>query len=164
MRLFRFHFENEVKCGGCNWRTSNLYVLADTREEASNLLRKGEAGMCAECICELLNEEKYIILTEEDFKDLTRPLSEKFINKLVKKKVEEMLNRKVTIDIPEEWRGLNTFDELPERGATIVRDETGHELGIVEWETFIDVANGPNGLEEFAEPINVVFKPKNSRQ
>jgi len=66
MRLFRFHFEDEVKCGGCNWRTYNLYVLADTREEAKDLLRKGEAGLCGECMCDLLSEGKYRILTEED--------------------------------------------------------------------------------------------------
>jgi hypothetical protein len=68
MRLFRFRFEDGAKCGGCNWETRDLYVLADTREEAKDLLRRGKAGLCADCMCELLSgehpssgKERYII-------------------------------------------------------------------------------------------------------
>ncbi|MEM3095511.1 MAG: hypothetical protein QXV62_00745 [Nitrososphaerota archaeon] len=38
-------YEDEVKCGGCNWEVTRLYVLADTEEEAVELVRMGEAGL-----------------------------------------------------------------------------------------------------------------------
>jgi len=46
----------ELKCGGCNWRVSNLYVLARDVEEARQLLKRGEAGLCGDCFSEMLSE------------------------------------------------------------------------------------------------------------
>ena len=43
-----------VKCGGCLWRTSAFYVLAESKEEALELIQKGEAGLCGDCFGELL--------------------------------------------------------------------------------------------------------------
>ena len=43
-----------VKCGGCNWRVSQLFVLAKNEEEAIELIKKGEAGLCGDCFGELL--------------------------------------------------------------------------------------------------------------
>lgn len=60
MNLFEFKFE-EVKCGGCNWRVSNLYVLAKDKKEARDLLRKEHLGLCSECICDMLTSECYEI-------------------------------------------------------------------------------------------------------
>ncbi len=38
-----------VKCGGCNWETSHLYVLADSEEEAIDLIRRHPCYGCANC-------------------------------------------------------------------------------------------------------------------
>ena len=43
-----------LKCGGCLWRTSAFYVLAESKEEALELIQKGEAGLCGDCFGELL--------------------------------------------------------------------------------------------------------------
>lgn len=45
-----------VKCGGCNWKTSLFFVLANTREEAIKLLVSGDPGLCGECYAEMLTE------------------------------------------------------------------------------------------------------------
>jgi len=38
MATFEFQVEGGVKCGGCNWETSRLYVEAASREEADQQL------------------------------------------------------------------------------------------------------------------------------
>ncbi len=45
-----------LKCGSCLWRADKLYVQASSREEALELVKRGE-GLCAECMCESLAEE-----------------------------------------------------------------------------------------------------------
>ncbi len=60
MKMFKFSRE-DFKCGSCNWRVSNLYVLADTLEEAERLLKEGLAGLCGDCMCELLVDERYTV-------------------------------------------------------------------------------------------------------
>jgi len=67
MKLFRF-CDEDLKCGGCNWRVSCLYVLADNEEEAKKLFEEGEA-LCASCMCDMLVEEEYRILSEEEQKE-----------------------------------------------------------------------------------------------
>jgi hypothetical protein len=44
----------EVKCGGCNWSVSSLYALAESQDEADSLFLSGDAGLCGDCLCELL--------------------------------------------------------------------------------------------------------------
>ena len=73
MRMFVFtaeELENEgvegahdgqVKCGGCNWRVTRLYALADSREEALQMIKNGDAGLCGECMSDLLTEVGYEI-------------------------------------------------------------------------------------------------------
>lgn len=51
------------KCGGCNWRVYRLYAYAESQEEADTLYRSGEAGLCGDCMCDLLVEESYQIGT-----------------------------------------------------------------------------------------------------
>ena len=51
----------EFKCGGCNWRVSRLYVYAKTEEEAIQMYKDGEAGLCGSCICDILVESNYRI-------------------------------------------------------------------------------------------------------
>ena len=64
MKLFRF-CDEDLKCGGCNWRVSCLYVLADSEEEARKLFEEGEA-LCASCMCDMLAEEEYCICSREE--------------------------------------------------------------------------------------------------
>ena len=54
-------YDGRVKCGGCNWEVSRLYVLAENREQALQLIKKGEAGLCGDCMSDMLVEEGYEI-------------------------------------------------------------------------------------------------------
>ncbi len=47
-----------VKCGGCNWNVEKLFVEANTKEAAIELLKDGDAGMCGECFAEYLSEKQ----------------------------------------------------------------------------------------------------------
>ena len=53
--------EDELKCGGCGWRVSRLYVLAGSKKEAVDLVKEGLAGLCGDCMCDLLANEGYSI-------------------------------------------------------------------------------------------------------
>jgi len=47
----------DEKCGGCNWRVQNLYLVASSKEEAMELYKAyGERGLCADCLVEMLIE------------------------------------------------------------------------------------------------------------
>jgi hypothetical protein len=59
--------EEEVKCGCCLWNVTKLFVLADSKEEAVELVKRGDAGLCGECFAELLAEEGF------DFEDIRQP-------------------------------------------------------------------------------------------
>jgi hypothetical protein len=50
-----------IKCGGCGWRVSRLYVLANSKEEAVKLVKSGDAGLCGDCVCDMLAEGDYEI-------------------------------------------------------------------------------------------------------
>jgi len=60
MKLFGFGFD-KVKCGGCNWETMQLFVLAVNKKKSKGLLRSGDAGLCGSCMSELLVDEEYDI-------------------------------------------------------------------------------------------------------
>jgi len=49
-----------VRCPSCGYRTSVLYVLADSYDEAVSLLREGY-GLCGQCMIEMLYENSYEI-------------------------------------------------------------------------------------------------------
>jgi len=53
-----------AKCGGCNWPASHQYVLATTLKEAKALYRRGEAGLCGDCMSQMLADGNYIIDNE----------------------------------------------------------------------------------------------------
>jgi hypothetical protein len=76
MNLFGFEFD-EVKCGSCNWETTQLFVIADTEEGARELLRSGNAGLCGSCMCELLVDEEYEIELSEKRREEWKRLVEK---------------------------------------------------------------------------------------
>lgn len=48
--------EEGAHCGSCNWPASHQYVLARKQKEAEQLYKKGEAGLCGDCMCGMLTE------------------------------------------------------------------------------------------------------------
>jgi len=61
MKIFKVG-ENE-KCGSCNWKVWNTYLLAENEEEAKKIYKDcGNRGLCADCLVELLIEEGYEIV------------------------------------------------------------------------------------------------------
>jgi hypothetical protein len=59
----------ELKCRGCNWRVTNLYILAETPKEAVKLYLEGEAGLCGDCYGEMLREMtngEIILINDEE--------------------------------------------------------------------------------------------------
>jgi hypothetical protein len=59
LQLFDVSGHDDEKCGGCNWRVTKLYALATSQKEAYKLKKKGEAGLCGDCMSQMLVEEKY---------------------------------------------------------------------------------------------------------
>jgi len=45
---------DQVKCNRCKWATTRLFVQADSRDAAVELLKSGERGLCGECFSEFL--------------------------------------------------------------------------------------------------------------
>ena len=61
-----FIVAHDEKCGNCNWRVSNIYVIAKDEDEAREIYKQNGAGLCAECICEMLmNSNREIIIWEK---------------------------------------------------------------------------------------------------
>jgi hypothetical protein len=61
------------KCGGCNWEHDELYVIAQNEDEAKELVLQGEAGLCGDCMCDLLTGTD----CSEDYEIHTKPKPEK---------------------------------------------------------------------------------------
>jgi hypothetical protein len=57
-RVFRLRDARgeELKCYGCGWRVTNLYVLATSKSEAMSLYMSADAGLCGDCFSEMLME------------------------------------------------------------------------------------------------------------
>lgn len=70
-RMYRFKLSelpDEWEVGCCNMEHW-WYVYAESREKALELIESGDAGMCAECMCDLLAESGILIghaLPEEE--------------------------------------------------------------------------------------------------
>ena len=62
-KMFKVEVPNG-KCGSCNWEKEIQYVIADTQENAENLVETGNAGLCGDCMCDMLMEN-YVISKEE---------------------------------------------------------------------------------------------------
>ena len=60
MRLYAKLIEPEDKCPSCNWETTRVFVLADSFEEAEELIARG-TWLCGECMSDLLSESDYEI-------------------------------------------------------------------------------------------------------
>jgi len=61
MKVFVVAEGEWVKCGGCNWPVYHLYALANSQDEANELYKSGDAGLCGDCLAEMLVEMKYEI-------------------------------------------------------------------------------------------------------
>jgi len=62
MKVFLVAEGEWTKCGGCNWPVYHLYALADSEDEANALFKSGQAGLCGDCLAELLLDGRYEIL------------------------------------------------------------------------------------------------------
>ena len=63
MRIFQVETkQEETKCGGCNWDSCLLYVMAETGEGAQYLFDRDEAGMCAGCVLEMICETHELVV------------------------------------------------------------------------------------------------------
>ena len=70
MRMYGYKAEDYpdlvTQCGHCGWCTTRIYVVADTHEQAVQLLESEEAGLCGDCMCDMLSECNYNITHEEE--------------------------------------------------------------------------------------------------
>ena len=53
--------EISSKCPNCNWENTYIYAMADSEKEAIELVKNGEAGICGNCIGDLLVDAGYNI-------------------------------------------------------------------------------------------------------
>lgn len=60
-----FKVAEDEKCGCCNWRVENLYLIAETEEEAEELYNKLERGLCADCLIEYVIIPQNMEIVEE---------------------------------------------------------------------------------------------------
>jgi len=56
-----FLVAQDEKCGGCNWHSGNLYLMASSEEEAKKLYKEYERGLCGFCFTKMLYEEGFKI-------------------------------------------------------------------------------------------------------
>ena len=114
---------DEVKCPSCGWRTTKLYVLADSREEAEKMVKEEGIGMCGMCIAEMLNEDGYEVFGREDFKkpefygkiiDRGENEGKIYVPRVYRKEdIEKIVGRKLT---DEEMKGFVSYlygSEIP---------------------------------------------------
>ena len=69
LHLYRYDTEDcpdrGIKCGACNWRTRMVYVLAGSQAEAVSIFHSDEAGLCGDCMCDMLMGANYTIAIED---------------------------------------------------------------------------------------------------
>jgi len=53
MKMKVFKVAEDGKCGYCLW-DGPLYALAESQEAAEALYEKGDAGLCGECLIDLM--------------------------------------------------------------------------------------------------------------
>jgi len=74
MKIFRVG--EDEKCGCCNWRVPNVYLIAETREEAEELYKENDRGLCADCLVELIIEYDWEILERPNVERLKQTFIE----------------------------------------------------------------------------------------
>ena len=65
-RVIQKLYPDEVKCGGCNWKVRTLYALVDENVEVIGDRFFEEYGLCANCFAEMLAEEGYEIVVNDE--------------------------------------------------------------------------------------------------
>lgn len=51
---------HDKKCG-CNWEAGTVYCVAESQEDADEMYKENERGLCADCLIALFEEEGYEI-------------------------------------------------------------------------------------------------------
>lgn len=92
-KLFKIPMEEGWKCNYCRWPASHACVIADTEEEARRLIQDGEAGLCGECMTDLLSEAGYMIVKIEEGDDVLS-VAEKSMRFAVKNSTRDVDNNK----------------------------------------------------------------------
>ncbi|HDN18066.1 MAG TPA: hypothetical protein ENF41_03295 [Candidatus Bathyarchaeota archaeon] len=65
MRIFAIaDNDGRLRCPSCLWRVSRLFVIAKDEKEAKEMFNKGN-GLCADCLVDMMVEEKYEIVVPE---------------------------------------------------------------------------------------------------
>ena len=164
MKLYRFSAEelaekeiadatdDGVKCGGCNWRVSYLYVLANSKEEALKMIENGEAGLCGNCMSDLIVDEDYQILIQEHNKTKPKTTTEILLDKI--KSFEWCWHINSSIGGHDCWRKLfqeiskllKTKEIIERIGYTIF---LGEDVDLVRIASFCEFDNEGTGFELF---------------
>lgn len=59
-----YEWRGELKCGSCNDYVCELYELADSQDEADQIYREEEGGLCGRCVTNLILDNRYEILPQ----------------------------------------------------------------------------------------------------
>ena len=62
--IYRKQYPEWVKCPGCNWEVSTLYSFREDNID--------EEGLCAHCFIDMLVDEDFRILTNEELESLLK--------------------------------------------------------------------------------------------
>ena len=58
--------QDEVQCGGCLFKTSRLFVVAETKLQALRGINKKKLGICGDCVAGLIATEGWSIVAAGD--------------------------------------------------------------------------------------------------
>jgi len=58
-----FLVAEDEKCGGCNWHSDNLYLIASSEKEAKEIYKENNRGLCGFCLVDMLHEKGWKINT-----------------------------------------------------------------------------------------------------
>ena len=61
VKMKMFKVAEDEKCGGCNWKVHNLYLMGNTKEDAMRAYVENDRGLCGDCMGELLVDGGYEI-------------------------------------------------------------------------------------------------------
>jgi len=80
-KMYSKTFDDEMKCGGCNYPTYTFYSLEgpiEINDEDSNDPRP--TGLCALCMCDMIVKEGFIVISKSELENF----SDEFAKKLIK--------------------------------------------------------------------------------
>ena len=62
MRIYRVVDGFFVVCGGCNGKVKAVYFAADSQEDAEEMYRENNRGLCSDCLINLFVEKGYEVI------------------------------------------------------------------------------------------------------